>query len=134
MVLRTFFSVAYRVAVLGAVAELGWSSHMRALSAVAAAMVEGPEHGEFGSGTVKVGTTPREYRLVVPESVDLSKPASLVVAFHGMLIDSKDVMPRYTRLTETAEKYGFIIVYPEAIGKSWGIVPEKVKNDLAFFD
>jgi hypothetical protein len=36
----------------------------------------------------------RTYRLVAPESVGLAKPAPLVVAFHGMLIDSKDLMPR----------------------------------------
>jgi polyhydroxybutyrate depolymerase len=70
----------------------------------------------------------------VPKTVNLARPAPLVVAFHGMLIDSKDVMPQYTRLSETAEKHGFIIAYPNAIGKSWGIAPEKVKNDLAFFD
>src|SRR5262245_26832418 len=93
-----------------------------------------PQHGEFASETVTVGTTPREYRLVVPKSVDLSNPAPLVIAFHGMLIDSKDVMPKYTKLTEAAAKHGFVLAYPEAIGKSWGIMPDKVKNDLAFFD
>src|SRR5215470_11867962 len=93
-----------------------------------------PEHGDFGSETVKVGNATREYRLVVPKTVDLAKPAPLVVAFHGMLVDSKDVMPQYTKLNETAEKHGFIIAYPNAIGKSWGIALKKVKNDLAFFD
>lgn len=93
-----------------------------------------PKHGDFGSETVKTATATRQYRLVVPKSIDLSKPVPLVVAFHGMLIDSKDVMPRYTKLNETAEKYRFLLAYPEAIGKSWGISPEKVKNDLLFFD
>ena len=77
---------------------------------------------------------PRTYRLVVPKTVDLAQPAPLVVAFHGMLIDGKDVMPRYTKLNETAEKHRFVLAYPEAIGKSWGLVPEKVKQDLALFD
>src|SRR5215475_1877843 len=94
----------------------------------------GPKHGEFGFETVKVGRILREYRLVVPRTVDLAQPAPLVVAFHGMLIDSKDLMPQYTKLNETAKRHGFIIAYPNAIGKSWGIAPEKVKNDLAFFD
>jgi poly(3-hydroxybutyrate) depolymerase len=94
----------------------------------------GPKHGDFGSETIKVGNATREYRLVAPKTVDLTKPAPLVIAFHGMLIDSKDVMPQYTRLSETAEKRGFLIAYPNAIGKSWGIAPEKVKDDLAFFD
>jgi polyhydroxybutyrate depolymerase len=90
--------------------------------------------GEFGSESVKVGGALRQYRLVVPKTVDLSKPAPLVVAFHGMLIDSKDLMPRYSKLNETAEKHQFLIAYPEAVGKSWGLTPDKVKNDLAFFD
>ncbi len=33
------------------------------------------KHGEFPSETVKVGNVTREYRLVAPKSVDLSKPA-----------------------------------------------------------
>src|SRR5262245_18072881 len=93
-----------------------------------------PRHGDFGSETVKVGTASRVYRLVVPKTVDLSKPAPLVVAFHGMLIDSKDLMPLYTQLNETAAKHRFLIAYPNAIGGSWGIAPDKVRNDLAFFD
>src|SRR5437016_10738790 len=88
-----------------------------------------PKHGDFGSETVKVGDVTREYRLVVPNTVDLSKPAPLVVAFHGMLIDSKDFMPRYTKLNDTAAKHEFIIAYPNAIDKSWGLAPDKVKND-----
>lgn len=51
-----------------------------------------------------------------------------------MLIDSKDLMPRYTKLDETAEKHKFLVAYPNAIGRSWGLDPKKVKNDLAFLD
>src|SRR5437660_809114 len=93
-----------------------------------------PKPGNFASETVKVGDSQREYRLVVPKSVDLARPAPLVVAFHGMFIDSKDLMPRYTKLNDTAEKHKFILVYPNAIDHSWGLKPDKVKTDLAFFD
>src|SRR4051812_49192080 len=93
-----------------------------------------PKQGNFGTETIKVGEAMREYRLVVPKTIDLAKPAPLVVAFHGMLIDSKDLMPFYTKLNETAEKHRFIIAYPNAIDRSWGLSPEKVKNDLALFD
>ena len=93
-----------------------------------------PKHGEFAKESVKVGSATREYRLVVPKTVELSKPAPIVVAFHGMLIDSKDVMPVYTKLNETAEKHKFVIAYPNAIGRAWGLTPDKVKADLAFFD
>jgi polyhydroxybutyrate depolymerase len=93
-----------------------------------------PKHGEFSSEKIKVGDVAREYRLVVPKSVDLAKPAPLVVAFHGMLIDSKDLMPVYTKLNDTATKHGFVIAYPNAIGRMWGLKPAKVKEDFAFFD
>jgi polyhydroxybutyrate depolymerase len=43
-------------------------------------------------------------------------------------------MPRYTRLDELAADKKFILVYPEAEGRSWGLLPEKVTGDLAFFD
>src|SRR5262249_18466610 len=79
-----------------------------------------PKHGEFASETVKVNGTTREYRLVVPKDVDLTKPAPLVVAFHGMLIDSKDLMPAYTKLNETAAKHKFLIAYPNALDRAWG--------------
>lgn len=117
--------------VLGTVVVLACGRRADILPALSAAQTR---HGEFAGEIVKVGDTTREYRLVVPRTVDLSTPAALVVAFHGMLIDSKDVMPKYTRLNEAAEKHKFILAYPDAIGKSWGIDPAKVKNDLAFFD
>jgi polyhydroxybutyrate depolymerase len=91
-------------------------------------------HGTFPDEKITVGKESRTFRFVVPKSVDLTKPAPLVVAFHGMLIDSKDLMPRYTKLDELAAEKKFIIVFPEAQGKAWGLLPEKVKADLDFFD
>jgi polyhydroxybutyrate depolymerase len=92
------------------------------------------KHGNFGSESLQVDGVKREYRLVVPKTVDLAKPAPLVIAFHGMLIDSKDFMPVYTKLNDTAEKHKFILAYPNAIKGSWGLVPEKINSDLAMFD
>lgn len=81
-----------------------------------------------------MGLATREYRLVVPRSVDLTRPAPLVIAFHGMLIDSKDLMPKYTLLNSTAERHEFILVYPGAVGKSWALALDKTINDIRFFD
>ena len=92
------------------------------------------KHGEFPDESIIVDRMKRVYRLVVPPSVALNRPAPLVVAFHGMLVDSKDVMPKYTRLNETAERHGFIMVYANALGGVWGILPDKVQADIAFFD
>jgi poly(3-hydroxybutyrate) depolymerase len=92
------------------------------------------KHGNFADESITVGKEKRAFRLVVPESVDLAKPAPLVVAFHGMLIDSKDVMPKYTKLDELAAEKKFVLAFPDAKDKVWGIAPEKVKTDLEFFD
>jgi len=91
-------------------------------------------HGNFASRKLQVGEATREYRLVVPKSVDLKKAAPLVIAFHGMGIDSQNFMPFYSGLNQTAEKHKFILAYPAAVDQSWGLKPEKVKSDLAFFD
>lgn len=90
--------------------------------------------GVFPNEKLTVGKQTREYRLVVPKSVDQSKPAPLVIAFHGMGIDSKDLMPKYTKLDELAAAKKFLLVYPGAEGRAWGLVPDKVTADLAFFD
>src|SRR5262245_3423282 len=107
---------------------------MSALVLLALTVAAEPKAGNFASEKLKVAGATREYRLVVPKTVDLTKPAPLVVAFHGILIDSKDVMPLYTKLNATAEKHRFILAYPNAVDRSWGIDPKKVNNDLAFFD
>lgn len=107
---------------------------MMAVMLCGSAVAAEPRHGEFAAESIKVDKDQREYRLVVPKTVDLKKPAPLVFAFHGFLIDSKDVMPAYTKLSETAEKHGFILVYPNAIDRSWALTPDKMVKDLAFFD
>jgi polyhydroxybutyrate depolymerase len=91
-------------------------------------------HGEFANEAVAVEGGVRRYRLVVPHTVDLARPAPLVVAFHGMLVDDKDAMPAYTRLSETAERHRFLIAYPNAAGGVWGMWPRKIVDDVAFFD
>jgi polyhydroxybutyrate depolymerase len=89
--------------------------------------------GTFPDESIEVKGKKREYRLVVPKSVDPDKPASLVFAFHGLL-DSKDLMPRYSQLPRTAEKEGFILCFPNGLNRHWPIVPEWARDDLAFFD
>src|SRR5262245_31336134 len=68
-----------------------------------------PQAGTFPSEKITVGKQTREYRLVVPKTVDLAKPAPLVFAFHGMGIDSKDFMPKYTKLDDLAADKKFLL-------------------------
>lgn len=105
-----------------------------ALASSLSASAAEPRAGTFPSESLKVGKDNREYRLVVPTSVDLAKPAPLVFAFHGFLIDSKDTMPLYSKLNEAAQEHRFILVYPNALDRSWAMTPDKMVKDLAFFD
>ena len=95
--------------------------------------IAGPA-GVFADEKIDVAGKTRQFRLIVPKSVDRAKPAPLVVAFHGMLIDSKDFMPIYTKLDVLAAEKKFLLAFPEAIGKSWGLASDKVKADLEFYD
>jgi poly(3-hydroxybutyrate) depolymerase len=106
----------------------------RGNSAVGMSSDKSRRQGEFPDEVVQVGATARTYRLYVPETVKRASPAPLVIAFHGILIDSKDLMPLYTKLNDTARRHGFLVVYPNAVGRSWGLTPDKIKADLAFFD
>jgi polyhydroxybutyrate depolymerase len=89
--------------------------------------------GTFANAKIDINGLERVYRLVVPEGIDSEKPAPLVFAFHGLL-DSKDIMPWYTRLDDLAKKHGFILVYPNGRNRHWPLVVEWAKEDLDFFD
>ncbi len=105
-----------------------------AQQALAAPPLKPGRHGEFPTVALRVGQDERSYRLVVPKTVNLIRPSALVIALHGMGIDSKDLMPVYSGLNATAEAHGFLIAYPAADGPTWGLLPKKSEADLAFFD
>ncbi|MFY9223095.1 MAG: PHB depolymerase family esterase [Blastocatellia bacterium] len=85
----------------------------------------------FPNLSIKVNGKERFYRLVVPKTSQNKFP--LLFAFHG-LGDSKDLMPFYSKLDETAKKHGFILVYPNGIDKRWPLIPALAIDDIAFFD
>lgn len=90
--------------------------------------------GVFPDERIQAGAIEREYRLVVPKSVDGSRPVPLLFAFHGFLIDSKDLMPTYSQLDRLADREGFVVVFPNAVDKAWRIVPALARDDFGFFD
>jgi polyhydroxybutyrate depolymerase len=94
----------------------------------------GGSAGVFANETIEVNGQQRHYRLVVPAKIDPQTPAPLLFAFHGFLIDSKDLMPMYTRLDKLAAEKGFVLVYPNALNRGWPLVPLLAKRDVAFFD
>jgi polyhydroxybutyrate depolymerase len=64
-----------------------------------------------------VGGRERSYLVHVPGSYDGSKPYPVVLVFHGGGSNAKQWMP-FCGLNETADKAGFIAVYPNGTGKT----------------
>ena len=125
--LRTFLAA---VVVLGCASALGAQDVVKPRPSSG----KGGMAGTFPNEKIEAAGKTREYRLVVPKSVDPAKPAPVVFAFHGFLIDSKDVMPVYSQLDKLAEKEGFILAYLNAVNKAWPLIVDWAKDDLAFFD
>ncbi len=100
--------------------------------------------GTFPDEKITVNDETREYRLVVPDTLDLSKPAPIVFAFHGMGEDNKDHFATVSTLPALAAEHKFILVFPAAAGQmipgqnqvvtAWALAPERAIADLRFFD
>lgn len=90
--------------------------------------------GTFDNNELIVDGEKRNYRLVVSSKLDLSKNNKIVVAFHGLGIDSKDLMPVYTNLNQLGEKINAIVVYPNSQKGSWGLNQGQINKDLKFFE
>lgn len=121
---------------------LAWAALVALCCFVAPAAGQVPARPSGGQGG-RAGTLPderievrggqRAYRLVVPENARGAGPVPLVFAFHGFRVDSKDVMPRYTRLDDLARREGFILAYPNALEQRWRLRVQG-NEDLALFD
>ena len=69
-------------------------------------------------GRVRAGGLTRTYRIHVPASYRPGRAVALVLAFHGRLGDGKG-MAHVTGLDTTADRHGFIVVYPDGVDRSW---------------
>jgi polyhydroxybutyrate depolymerase len=98
--------------------------------------------GTFADEKITIGVETREYRLIVPDTLDLSKPVPIVFAFHGMGEDNKDHFATVSTLPALAAEHKFILVFPAAAAqliqgqavKAWALAPERAIADLQFFD
>jgi polyhydroxybutyrate depolymerase len=90
--------------------------------------------------TLEVDHSPRTFLVHVPKNI--KHPAPLVIALHGGASNGK-TMERFSGLSEAADKYGFIVAYPDGSGRlkrvlTWnsgkccGYAQEKNIDDVAF--
>lgn len=89
--------------------------------------------GTFENNKITVDGDTRYYRLVVSEKLNLNTPNKILFAYHGLGIDSKDLMPIYSELNNLAENINAIIVYPNSQNGSWGLNQKQTEKDLRFF-
>ncbi|MGO9621998.1 MAG: alpha/beta hydrolase family esterase [Desulfobaccales bacterium] len=69
-------------------------------------------------GELKVDHLRRTYGLHIPPSYDSRQPTPLVLAFHGRLGTGKQ-MEKLTNFSGLADKQGFMVAYPNGVGRSW---------------
>jgi poly(3-hydroxybutyrate) depolymerase len=90
----------------------------------------------FGRETIEVGGEKRNYRLIVPQTLQ-GERVPLVIAFHGMG-ESAASMAQYARLDQLASRYNVLIALPEMSHGSWTIRgPDALSPqnpDVRFFD
>jgi len=74
------------------------------------------------SETISVGRLTRRYTLIVPKAYDASRRLPMVVLLHGWMGNASQILA-VTGLEAKAEKEGFIVVAPEALGdpKGWNV-------------
>jgi len=87
--------------------------------------------GDF-SETIDSGGVSRTYVLHVPAVT--ARPMPLVLVFHGGGGQGR-TMERYTHLDELADRYGFIVAYPDGLRRQWndGRLPHNNgAQDVAF--
>jgi polyhydroxybutyrate depolymerase len=66
--------------------------------------------------SLTVGNLSRSYLVHVPKTYDAATPTPVVLAFHGGGSNAEQ-MVRFCGLNETADKHGFVVVYPSGTGR-----------------
>jgi polyhydroxybutyrate depolymerase len=77
-----------------------------------------PAKAQDREETVRINTNPRTFLVHLPAGYDAKKRYPLVLALHGLGGDGQ-LMARVSHLDETADRFGFIVVYPNASEGRW---------------
>src|SRR5690606_16031953 len=86
--------------------------------------------------TLHSGGHERVYLLHVPKDYDAEQPTPLLLVYHGAAMSCR-MMARYTSLSDKSDEAGFIVVYPQGMGRvpTWNssALPTRFRaDDVAF--
>jgi polyhydroxybutyrate depolymerase len=76
----------------------------------------GTGEAETRQYTLNVNHLARTFLVHVPQGIKPGQKAPLVIALHGGATNAS-TMERFSGLSETAKKYGFVVVYPNGTGR-----------------
>jgi poly(hydroxyalkanoate) depolymerase family esterase len=100
----------------------------------ALAIATGAAAGELLSRTLPAGADPgsraREYQVFVPDDLAAHAPAPVVMLLHGCLQTERNMIDE-TRMTDLAERNGFVVVFPFVT--SYPFLPVRAQNCWGFF-
>ncbi len=112
-----------------------WLFGAAALAAVPSmALAQVGRHGDIRPNqTLRVDGRARRYRLVTPRSAGRGAP--LMIALHGLGVDSISLMPLYSGLDDLAREVGAVLVYPASLQNHWPLsFGENLQIELRFLD
>jgi polyhydroxybutyrate depolymerase len=90
--------------------------------------------GTMDRDEVHVDGTRRTYLVYSPASLTASRPAPLVLVFHGGFGSGADLAPRIG-MNAVADRAGFVVAYPDGLDKHWNDGRETTAdgaNDVGF--
>jgi|GEM_PF-2650550 len=94
------------------------------------------DKAKYEKHVVKLPTGEREFYIYIPATITKDKKAPAVITFHGFKSDANG-MRWLINSDKIADKFGYIMVYPNAVNKSWnvgrgsGSTPSKV-DDISY--
>src|SRR5271157_4259244 len=96
----------------------GWAPVVGLCLAAGLALRADPARAQTLERSLTVGGLARTYRLHVPPNRMTNQTAALILVFHGRGGSGAE-MEQITGFNDLADRAGFVVAYPDGVGKTW---------------